>query len=265
MTEITRKTKLYAIVADPIQQVKTPQWINKLLAQRGVDGVLVPMHVPPAALPACVAALRGMLNFCGMVVTVPHKTAIVQLCDEVSPAAALVGAVNVVRRESDGRIVGDILDGKGFVSGLCLHGIEVKNKRVFLAGAGGASNAIAFALAEAGVDRLTIYNRTPAKVEDMIARLSRVYPDVKLVVGTANPAGHDLVVNATSLGMAETDSMPLSVEGLTPEQIVAEIIIVPALTRLLAAAQAKGCRIHYGAPMLECQIELMADFMGAGK
>ena len=265
MTEITGKTRLFAIIADPILQVKTPQLINELLAQRGVDGVLVPLHVPPAALPACVAALRGMLNFCGMVVTVPHKTAIVQLCDEVSPAAAMVGAVNVVRREPDGRIVGDILDGKGFVSGLCLHGIEVKGKNVFLAGAGGASNAIAFALAEAGVGRLTIYNRTPTKVRDMIARLSKVYPGVEMVTGTANPAGNDLVVNATSLGMVETDAMPLSAGDLTPDQIVAEIIIVPALTRLLAAAQAKGCRIHFGAPMLECQIELMAQFMGVGK
>ena len=265
MTEITGKTKLYAIVADPILQVKTPELINKLLAQRGVDGVLVPLHVPPAALPACVAALRGMLNFVGMVVTVPHKTAIVPLCDELTAAAAMVGAVNVVHRDPEGRLFGDILDGKGFLSGLRLHGIEVKGKKVFLAGAGGASNAIAFALADAGVARLTIYNRTRAKVRDMIARLSKVYPGVEMVVGTANPAGNDLVVNATSLGMAETDPMPLSVMDLTPDQIVAEIIIVPALTRLLAAAQAKGCRIHFGAPMLECQIELMAEFMSVGK
>lgn len=265
MTEITGKTKLYAIVADPIQQVKTPQAFNKLLAQRGVDGVLVPMHVSPAALSACVVALRGMLNFGGFVVTVPHKTAIVQFCDEVTPAAAMAGAVNVIRREPDGRLIGDILDGKGFVAGLRLHGIEVKGKNVFLAGAGGASNAIAFALADAGVGRLTIYNRTQAKVQDMIARLSKVYPDIKMVVGTANPAGNNLVVNATSLGMLETDVMPLSVGDITPDQIVAEIIMKPALTRLLAAAQARGCRIHYGAPMLECQIELIADFMGIGK
>src|SRR5450759_2203504 len=163
MIEITGKTKLFALVADPILQAKTPQAVNKLLAQRGVDGVLVPMHVPPEALPAFVDALRGMLNFCGMEETEPHKTAIVQLCDEVTPAAALVGAVNVVRREPDGRIVGDILDGKGFMSGLCQHGIDVKGKNVFLAGAGGASNAIDFALAEAGVGRLRIYNRTRAK------------------------------------------------------------------------------------------------------
>jgi shikimate dehydrogenase len=265
MIEITGKTKLFALVADPILQAKTPQAVNKLLAQRGVDGVMVPMHVPPEALPAFVAALRGMLNFCGMVVTVPHKTAIVQLCDEVTPAAALVGAVNVVRREQDGRIVGDILDGQGFMSGLCQHGIDVKGKNVFLAGAGGAANAIAFALADAGVERLTIYNRTGAKAHAMIARLSKAYPGVKIVVGTDNPAGNHLVVNATSLGMVETDAMPLVAGNLTADQIVAEIIMTPALTPLLAAAQSRGCRIHYGAPMLECQVELMVAFMGIGK
>ena len=265
MIEITGKTRLFAIIADPILQVRTPQLINQLMTQRGVDGVLVPLHVPPAALPACVAGLRGMLNFCGMVVTVPHKTAIVPLCDEVSPAAAMVGAVNVVRREPDGRMVGDILDGKGFVSGLRLHGVELEGRNVFLAGAGGAANAIAFALADAGVVGLTVYNRTGSKVHDLIARLAKVYPDLRMAVGTANPAGHDLVINATSLGMVETDAMPLSAGELTPDQLVAEIVIVPALTRLLAAAQARGCRIHFGAPMLECQIELMAEFMGAGQ
>ena len=265
MIEITGKTRLFAIIADPILQVRTPQLINQLLARRGIDGVLVPLHVPPAALPACVAALRGMLNFSGMVVTVPHKTAIVSLCDEVTPAAAMVGAVNVVHRTPDGRIVGDILDGKGFVAGLRLHGVDLQGRNVFLAGAGGAASAIAFALADAGIGRLTIYNRTRGKVDNLIARLTKAYPGLRIAVGTANPAGHDLVVNATSLGMVETDALPLSAGELTPDQLVAEIVIVPALTRLLAAAQARGCHIHFGAPMLECQIELMAEFMSAGQ
>lgn len=265
MNEITGKTKLFALIADPILQVKTPQAINRLMMARGLDGVLVPMHVPTAALPGCVAALRGMLNFGGLVVTVPHKIAIVSLCDEVTPAAALFGAVNVIRREPDGRMVGDILDGKGFLSGLSKHGIAVRGKNVFLAGAGGAANAIAFALADAGVQQLTIYNRTRAKAQAMISRLSIIYPNVKLKVGSANPAGNHLVVNATSLGMFATDAMPMNVGDLTSDQIVAEIIMSPALTPLLAAAQSRGCRIHYGAPMLECQIELMADFMGIGK
>ncbi len=262
MIEITGKTKLFCIVADPIHQVKTPQNVNKLLAGRGFDGVLVPMHVPPAALPAFVAAMRSVINFGGMVVTVPHKTAIVKLCDVLTPAAQMVGAVNVIRREPDGRMIGDIMDGNGFVGGLRMHDIEPKGKSVFLAGAGGAANAIAFALAEAGVARLTIYNRTPAKVLDMIDRLSVIYPAVQFEVGTSNPVGHDLVVNATSLGMAHSDPYPLDVDALTADQIVAEIIMKPEMTPLLAAAQARGCRIQYGLPMLQAQAEQWIDFMG---
>jgi len=97
----------------------------------------------------------------------------------------------------------------------------------------------------------------------MFARLAPVYPQVELVLGTRDPQGYDLVVNATSLGMASADPLPLDANLLSAEQTVAEIIMAPTLTPLLAAAQAKGCRIQYGAPMLASQIELMADFMGA--
>ena len=265
MTEITGKTKIYFIVADPIHQVKTPQLINQLLTARAIDGIMVPAHVSPAGLSDFVIGLKGVQNLGGVVVTVPHKTGIVQLCDALTPAAQAVGAVNVVRREADGRLVGDILDGKGFVTGLASKGITVKGCSAYLAGAGGAANAIAFGLLEAGVARLTIYNRTTAKVQEMIARLAVLYPAVKLSVGTDNPAGHDLVVNATSLGMAPNDPFPLNVEHLTSDQLVAEIIMKPELTPLLEAAQKKACRIHYGLPMLQSQIELMAAFMGIQK
>ena len=259
---ITGRTRLYAIVGDPIAQVKTPQAINQILAQRGLDGVLMPLHVAPPAFANLVTALRGIKNFGGMVVTVPHKTAMAALCDAISPAAAAVGAVNVVRREADGRLVGDILDGQGFCAGLRQHGIAVEGQSAYLAGAGGAAHAIAFALADAGVARLTIYNRSAARAEAMIARLATYRPDLKVRLGTANPAGHDLVINATSLGMAAGDALSFRADELTADQLVAEIIMQPALTPLLAAARARGCRIHFGAPMLACQVGLMADFMG---
>lgn len=265
MKEITGHTKLYCIVADPVFQVKTPQTMNRLLEERGVDGVLVPMHVAPSDLDAFMSGMRGIKNLGGIVVTVPHKTAIVSLCDVLTPAAQTVGAVNVIRRDDDGRMVGDILDGKGFVAGLRSQQIEPQGKTIFLAGAGGAANAIAFALAQAGVARLTVYNRTPAKAEAMIARIAKAYPAVRMDVGTENPAGYELVVNATSLGMQPTDPYPLLVEGLSPDQTVAEIIMKPELTPLLEVAQQKGCRIHYGLPMLQCQIGLMAEFMGIGQ
>lgn len=263
--EIDGKTQLYAIVADPIEQVKTPQTLNALMRERQFNGVLVPMHVAPENLSGWFNALRGIKNFGGLIVTVPHKQAIARLCDEVSDAARLIGAVNVVRRESDGRMVGDILDGKGFVAGLRGNGIEPAGKRVFMAGAGGAANAIAFALAEAGVAELGIYNRTQDKVHDLIDRLRQAHPTFTAKVASASAKGYDIVVNATSLGMREGDPLSFDAESLTSDQVVAEIIMKPETTPLLAKAQALGCKIHYGLPMLRSQADLMAAFVGIGK
>ena len=265
MMEITGNTRLYGIVADPVSQVKTPQTMRKVFDKRGTDGVLVPMHVTSEHLPAFVQGLRSVLNFGGMIATVPHKTAMADLCDDITPAARLVGAVNIVRRNSDGSLSGDILDGQGFVGGLRLHGIEPRGLRVMLCGAGGAAKAIAFALADAGVARLDLYNRTQAKAQEIITRLQAVYPSVAMASVGASPVGYDLVINATSLGMRPEDAFPLDVSGLSEKQTVAEIIMTPSLTPLLAIAQEKGCRIQFGLPMLECQIELMADFMGVAK
>lgn len=262
--EIDGKTRLYAIVADPIEQVKTPQTLNALMRERNFNGVLVPMQVAPENLAGWFDSLRGIKNFGGLIVTVPHKQAISKLCDEVSDAARLIGAVNVVRREADGRMVGDILDGKGFVAGLRGNDIEPRGKRVFMAGAGGAANAIAFALAEAGVEQLGIYNRTTDKVQDLIGRLKQVHPNFNATAVDSSPAGFDVVVNATSLGMREGDVLPLDVDALTSNQVVAEIIMKPETTALLAAAQEKGCKIHYGLPMLRSQADLMAAFVGIG-
>jgi shikimate dehydrogenase len=131
-----------------------------------------------------------------------------------------------------------------------------------LAGAGGAANAIAFALAQAGISRLTIANRTRAKAEDLAGRLAGPFPNLQVDIGTPDPSGHDLVVNATSLGLKDGDPLPLDAACLTPDQIVAEIIMQPVTTALLAAAQARGCRIQPGQPMLDCQLALMAKFVG---
>lgn len=259
--QITGHTRLFAILADPVAQVKTPQGLNALMARRGVDGVMVPMHVPAGNLAGVLVGLRGMQNFGGCIVTVPHKRAVLDLVDEASPRARAIGAANAVRRERDGRLVADMLDGEGFVGGLRQAGHDPAGRAAFLAGVGGAGHAIAFALADAGVARLTLHNRTRATAEDLAARLHRYRPGLVVALGD-DPVGHDLVVNATSLGMAPDDPLPLAVARLTPAQIVAEVIMAPDMTPLLTQAAAMGCTIHKGAPMLDCQLQMMADFLG---
>lgn len=262
MMEITGKTSLYCILADPIAQVRTPQLVNQLLRQQGTDGVMVPVHVPPQHLADMTQALRQTRNFKGMVVTVPHKMAMLELCDDVEGYAAEIGAVNVVRREPDGRLVGAMLDGLGFLRGLRQRGAAVEGARVYMAGAGGAASAIAYALAGAGVGRLTIFNRSRARIDALAARLHASHPGFQVDAGTADPSGHDIVINATSLGMAEGDALPLDADKLTPGQWVADIIMDPAETALLAKARERGCLIYGGAGMLDGQVADMVAFFG---
>jgi shikimate dehydrogenase len=264
MNAITGRTILCGILGDPIAHVRTPGAINNVLQERGIDGVMVPMHVAPGELAAVVAGLRGMQNFAGFIATLPHKSTMQALCDELSDRARAIGAVKVVRRKSDGTLAGDILDGLCFTEGLRQADIRIDGRSAYLAGAGGAASAIAFALVAGGVSRLTIANRTRARAEALLQRLATLesHADIGISESGGDPSGHDLVVNATSLGLRADDALPLDVSKLEARQVVAEIIMSPETTALLAAAQARGCRVQRGRPKLDCQLRLMADFMG---
>ncbi|ROZ61379.1 shikimate dehydrogenase, partial [Ramlibacter sp. WS9] len=242
MHSISGNTRIFGILADPIHHVKTPQAINRLFESMGFDGVMVPFHVTPGSLGATLHGLRDIQNLDGFVVTVPHKTAVVDLCDELTVGAQQVGAVNVIRRTPEGRLIGGILDGDGFVEGLRAANIALSGQSAYLAGAGGAASAIAFALAKAGVSRLTIANRSAEKARSLLARVAQAYPAVRVAVGNEVASGHGLVINGTSLGLRPGDALPLNTETLDAAQIVAEIIMEPAQTPLLAAAAARGCR-----------------------
>lgn len=259
-SSVTGRTTLLAILADPVAQARTPALVNALLAAHGVDAVLVPLRVGRDALEAVVRALRMVPNFAGAVVSMPNKEAILPFVDALTPEAAQVGAANVVRRLPDGRLEGTMLDGEGFVAGLRAAGHAVASRRALLVGAGGAGAGIAFALAKHGVARLTIHNRTAARARALATRVAAAFPSVRVEPGSADVGAHDLVVNATSLGMRPDDPMPIDLAGLAPGAIVADVVIHPD-TPLLGAAAARGAITHSGGPMLESQIELMVAFM----
>jgi shikimate dehydrogenase len=258
---ISGRTGVLAIIADPVVQAMAPTLVNAACAARGLDLVMVPLQVPGGELARVVGALRVVGSFRGAVVSMPHKTALVSLLDDVSPEGRQVGACNVFRRALDGRLAGTMLDGEGFVGALVRAGHAVRGRRVLLAGAGGAAAAIAFALAKHGAAALTIHNRTVARAEALAARVGAAHPGFAVAVGGPGCAGHDLVVNATSLGMRPGDALPVDPAGLAPGTIAAEIVIRPEPTPFLAAAAARGCAVQPGAPMLAEQIELLLDFM----
>ncbi|GAA4340165.1 shikimate dehydrogenase [Pigmentiphaga soli] len=261
MTKISGTTRVFAILADPIHHVQTPQAVNEVFQAEKLDAAMIPIHVKQEHLQRLVDGLRGIQNLDGFVVTVPHKRAMAALCDQLTPAAARIGAVNVVRRTAAGALLGGMLDGEGFVAGLRSQGLEVTGRRIYIAGAGGAASAIFHAVAQAGASHVTVANRTSSKADELVSRMRQAFPAVSMSVGTPDAGGHDIVVNATSLGMHAGDALPLDPGSLDRGQTVAEIIMQPEQTPLLAEAKRRGCRIQYGAPMLRCQLELMTGFM----
>lgn len=258
---VTGRTTLLGILGDPLENARSPELANRALQRRGLDAVLVPLRVARGSLPEAIAALKLLENWRGAIVTMPHKEAIVPLLDVMSPESSLLRACNVIRREGDGGLSGTVLDGEGFMAGLRVAGHEVAGRNVYMAGAGGAASAIAFALCRYGARRLVIGNRTLARAEALAARIGEAWQTTDVTAGNLVADDTDIVLNATPLGMRDGDPSPIGPESLTPRMLAADIVIRDAPTPFLAVAQARGCQTHPGLPMLENQLELLIDFM----
>jgi shikimate dehydrogenase len=169
--------------------------------------------------------------------------------------------VNAIRREPDGSLTGGQFDGEGFVAGLRAAGHVVAGRRILMAGAGGAAAGIGFALLRHGAAFLTLYNRSTARAESLAERLRAAFPDAAVTTGGPNPTGHDIIVNATSLGLKPGDALPIDAAGLAPPMLAAEVVMEPEVTPFLAEAARRGCATHGGQPMLAEQIAILARFV----
>ena len=250
---------LLPIIGDPVAQVKSPAGVTESLQARGRDVLCVPMHVAPAGFAAVTAALRATHNVDGFIATVPHKFAAFAVCATVTPRAALLGAVNIVRRNPDGSWHGDMLDGAGFTANLQRAGCVLPGARALLAGAGGAGSAIALALLEAGVEHLAVHDADGVRRDALVARLSARFAG-RVKAGSANPAGCAVVVNATPMGMRAGDPLPIDIVHLHASMFVGDVITQPELTPLLVAARAAGCQTQTGVDMFHGVRALMMEF-----
>ncbi|MBS7539764.1 shikimate dehydrogenase family protein [Ancylobacter lacus] len=259
---ISGATQLLFHMGDPIAQARAPGLMNPRLVARGHDAVLVPMHVAPAALGAALDGLRAGQNARGAVITMPHKIAAAALVDDLTADAKLIGACNVIRRTGEGRLVGAMLDGEGFVAGLAAAGRSVRDAHIVMAGAGGVALGIALALARHGARRLSLFNRSAAGAQALRERIGRAVPGFGItLLPLPDPAGCDIAINATSLGMRPHDPLPLLADRLRPGAVAADVVIRDTPTPFLEAASRRGCATQPGLAMLESQIDLMIDFM----
>jgi shikimate dehydrogenase len=259
---ITGNTELIAHIGYPTHTFKSPMIYNPYFEQVGVNAVVVPMGCKPVDYPAFLKAVFSLTNIRGALITMPHKVVTVGLLDEVTPTVKVAGACNAVKRLPDGRLVGDMFDGVGFVRGVMRKGLALGGARALVVGSGGVGCAIAASLAGAGVGAISLFDVNTASAEALGQRIRDHYPAIDVKTGSNDPAGHDLVVNATPLGMNEGDPLPLDATRLDASTFVGEVVMRTEMTAFLRAAQARGCRVQVGSDMLFEQIPAYLEYFG---
>jgi shikimate dehydrogenase len=252
MPQISGHTKVIAIFGDPIEHTLSPAMHNAAFAAMGLDYVYVPFHVRPDNLGAAVDGIRAM-GIAGANITVPHKERVIEYLDSVDDEAKRLGAVNTIVNK-DGVLTGYNTDGGGFIMSLKEDaGFDPKMKRVYVCGSGGAARGICFALAQAGAGRIYLYDIDGPKLARLVMDINSAFSGEVARSAALDPdfiRGADLVVNATPLGMRESDPMPMPEGSFRPGQVIYDIVYNPPRTKTLKAAEAAGAKAVNGLGML---------------
>jgi shikimate dehydrogenase len=252
---IDGETRVVGVIGDPIAHTRSPAIFNAGFAATGLNWVYVAFPTPAGAGEHAVRAVRA-LGLAGLNVTMPHKADAAWACDELTPDAAALGAVNVVTVGERGRLLGASTDGEGFVRSVREEGFDPTGQPALVLGAGGAARAIARALGAAGAD-VTVAARRKEAAESASGLVEGPggAPAAAASLAEVDPGGFALVVNATPLGM-QGEPGPVPAEQLNPGQLVVDTVYHPMETPFLAAARARGVTALNGLGMLVHQAAL---------
>lgn len=240
--------------AQPAAENPTVAMIEAAFVHHGLDWRYINTEVSPDNLAAAVQGARAM-GWRGFNCSIPHKVAVIEHLDGLGESAQIIGAVNTIVRQDDGRLIGENTDGKGFVQALS-NVVNPAGKRVVLFGAGGAARAVAVEMALAGAKHITVVNRNPDRGNSLTELLNEKTPtqaeyhtwDTTYQI----PSDTDIVIQATSIGLFPNidDTPDIDHQTLLPNMVVADGIHNPPQTKLLQAAQARGCQTVNGLQML---------------
>jgi shikimate dehydrogenase len=259
---ISGTTRVFQILGDPVAQVRAPEVFNHLFRKHGADAVLVPAQVAPANFADYVRHALVARNVDGLWLAIPHKTAMVELLDHCDRLGRIAGAVNAARRNADGSIEGALFDGVGFVKALDRFGIAAAARRALVVGVGGGGVAIATSLAARGTGHIALFDNAPGRAADVAQRLRAAFDVDAVAAPSADPAGFDLVVNSTPLGLKPNDPLPFDVSRLDATAAVVDILMKNQPTPLLRACHVRGIDAHPGYEMLVQQIPEYLSFFG---
>ena len=259
---INGNTELIAHIGFPTHAFKAPMIYNPWFEQMGINARVVPMGCQSEDFPGFLRAVFTLTNIRGALITMPHKVTTTALLDRATATVAVAGSCNAVRRGADGKLEGDMFDGEGFVRGVLRKGLVLKGASVLVVGCGGVGSAIAASLAAAGIRAISLFDTHTESCEGLGARLKKHYAKLEVSTGSNDPAGFDLVVNATPMGMHEGDAMPMDVSRIAASSFVGEVVMKTEMTAFLQAAQARGCAVQIGSDMLFEQIPAYLEFFG---
>ena len=262
--KISGKTTLIAHIGYPTESFKAPLIYNPWFVSKGIDAVVMPMGVKAEDYPTSLKAIFNFTNIHGALITMPHKVTTVGLVDECSTTAKIAGSANAILKRPDGTLLGDMFDGTGFTRGLRRKGFVLDKTRCLVVGSGGVGSAIAASLAAEGVASLALYDTNVQSATSLAGRLTQYYPKLEVKLASADPAGYDLVVNCTPLGMKDGDPLPFDVMRLAPSTFVGEVVMKVEVTPLVKAARERGCRTQVGTDMLFEMIPAYLEFFGFG-
>ena len=261
---LSGKTTLIAHIGYPTESFKAPLVYNPWFEKHKIDAVVVPMGVKAEDYPTSLRSIFRFTNIRGALITMPHKVTTVGLVDECSTTAKIAGSANAILKRPDGSLLGDMFDGTGFTRGLTRKGFHLTGASCLVIGTGGVGSAIAASLAADGVAGLSLFDTNTASAEDLASRLTTYYPTLDVKITSTDPAGYDLVVNCTPLGMKPDDPLPFDVMRLSSTTFVGEVVMKQEMTPLLQMAKERGCRFQVGTDMLFEMIPAYLEFFGFG-
>lgn len=261
---LSGKTTLIAHLGYPTEAFKAPLIYNPWFEKNGIDAMVVPMGVKAEDYPVSLRQIFKFSNVLGALVTMPHKVTTMTLADEATITAKIAGAANALIKRADGSLLADQFDGAGFARGVARKGFKIKGSRILIVGTGGVGCPIAASLAADGAASISLFDVNTASAEGLASRLRTYYPDMEVRVTSNDPAGYDLVVNATPLGMKPDDPLPFDVTRLSPSTFVGEVVMKKEVTPMLRAAAERGCNYVVGTDMLFEMIPAYLEFFGFG-
>lgn len=254
------RTRLYPLLGDPIIYARSPEWLSKHMAKRGMNTISLPMEVPEGNLAAVMAGLEATKNVDGLSLTMPHKITGYNYCATVSETSRMLGVVSAIRRNADGSWHGHTTDGDAFVKAQMDNGAKIEGARVLVLGAGGAGSAIVISMLYQGAKQVVVHDADQSRAQHLVDLLQDNAAD-RVQTGSNDPTGFDIISNATPMGMDDSDPLPIDPSLLDSSMFVGDVVAGHGETALMKAARKAGCSTADGDAMVVAVLDVMCDIL----